>query len=140
MSTPVPITVNAAEMDFSSRWVVSTTVVASPADNTETIIASVIIPDNVQIFTGVRVTGWAAFTVGTSGVSANLKVRRTNVSGTTVAATGATTVAATDLVERSIVCLDTAVPAGTIYKLTLTIGSGAAASTVSAVFLDAMPI
>ena len=84
---------------------------------------------------------WAAFTVGTSGVSANLKIRQTDASGATIAATGATTVTATNLEQLVAMGRDTAaVIPGQIYVATLLVGSGAAISTVSGVFLGALLI
>ena len=128
------------DADISARFVQSTTVVASPSAGTETVIGSLTLPSGLSIVSGVLLLGWAAFTVGTSGVSANLKVRQTSVSGTTVAATGATTVVATNLWETGVQGFDTGAADGQIYKLTLLIGSGAAASTVSALQLVAIII
>lgn len=140
MSSIVPIQYSGAAVDLSTRYAGTTTVVASPALAAETIIATVTIPNNIAIASGVRVYGWAAFTVGTSGISATLQIRRTNVTGSVVASSGAVTVVATDLYALPVLGFDAAAPPGTVYKLTLTIGSGAAASTVSAVLLDATPI
>lgn len=132
---PRPIEVGGDEVDLSGRYAISTTVAASPSGASETIIAQVTIPGEVAVVTGVYLEGFAAYTVGTSGVSGNLKIRRTNVSGTTVVATGALTVAAGNLVAPSVNGFDANAPSGTVYCLTLTVGSGAAASTVSAVCL-----
>ena len=140
MSSVVPIQVSGAAVDLSTRYAGSTAVVTSPALAAETIIASVTIPNNIQVASGVRLYGWAAFTVGTGGVSATLKLRQTSTSGATVVSSGALTVVATDLYAIPIMGFDTAPAQGQVYKLTLTIGSGAAASTVSAVLLDATPI
>jgi len=114
---------------------------ASPAAGSETVIATLTIPSfaDISVVSGVLLFGWAAYTVGTSGVSANLKIRQTNVSGTTIVASGATTVAATNLKEMSVQGFDSGAGASS-YALTLTIGSGAAASTVSALMLSAIVI
>lgn len=61
------------------------------------------------------------------------------MSGTTVAATGATTVTAANLVEMSVKGFD-ATPGVGVYVLTLLIGSGADTSTVSALSLKAIVI
>ena len=137
MSVLIPITETAGAVDFSNRPVVSTTVVASPATNAEVIIATVTIPNNIQVLSGVRLYGWCAITIGTSGVSCQLRIRTVNVTGTVKANSGAVTGAAASLYSPSIAGFDSAGVAGTVYNLTATIASGGAASTVSAVFLEA---
>jgi hypothetical protein len=136
----LPITAGAKGLDLSGRVVHSATVVASPAAAAETTICTVTIPDDIAIMLGVVLIGYAAFTVGTNGVSANLKLRQTNTSGTTIKASGAVTETAANLDGRSIAGVDTAGTAGAVYVLTLTVGSGSAASTVSAVSLIALAI
>jgi len=138
---PAPIDYSAALIDLAPRFQSTSTVGASPSGSSETIIGTLTLSDfgNLTVVSGVRLQGFAAFTVGTSGVSANLRIRETNVSGTVVAATGATTVAAANLVALSVAGLDAAPGVG-VYVLTLTIGSGAAASTVSALHLSAVVI
>lgn len=140
MSQYVPERLSARGINLSDRVVASTAVVGSPALAAETIVASVTIPSDLQAFSGVLLIGWAAFTVGTSGASAQLIIRQTGTSGTAVADSGAVTVAAGDLYGPTIVGFDTAPAAGQVYKLTLTIASGAAESTVSAVGLTAVII
>jgi hypothetical protein len=140
---PLPFAESANAIDLSPRVVGSTTVVASPAAGAETIIASVTVPGGLSYATGVFLVAWAAFTVGTDAVSVNLKIRQTDVAGATIAATGATNegvTAATQLGTRAVWGLDTAPTAGGIYKATLTMGSGSAPSTVSAVFLGAIAV
>lgn len=131
-----------AGLDLSPRVTTSTAVVASPALAAETIIARVTIPADVPVAVGVLVLATAAFTVGTSGVSVQVKVRRTNVSGTTVYDSGVMTagVAAAALDQQSVVAFDTGATPGTVYVLTLTVGSGSAPSTVSAVELVAVAV
>lgn len=137
-SPPGAILVNSGHVDLSTRFQNTTTVVASPSANTETTIASITITNNVSLAKGIQLYGWAAFTVGTSGVSANLRIRQTNTSGSVIVATGAQTVSAGNLLETGCQGFDSAaVIPGQTYVLTLTIGSGAAASTVSAVQLVA---
>src|SRR3954465_7373007 len=87
---PEPIRQTAIDHDLSSRFLGTSTVVASPADATETIIASLAIPTfgDLTIVSGVRLHGFAAFTIGTAGGPGNLKIRRNNASGAPVAATG----------------------------------------------------
>jgi len=133
-----PILITSQAIDLSARFRGTTTVVASPAASSETIIASVTLSDAMQVISNVKLFGWAAFTVGTNGVSAKLNVRKTDVSGTIVGTTGALTVTAANLVAFSCPALDTgATLPGQVYVLTLTIGSGSATSTVSAVNLRA---
>lgn len=138
---PVPLTENAAGIDLSARAAATTAVVGSPADNTETIIASLTLDTDETILSGVMLRGFAAFTVGTSGTATTLRIRRTNVSGTVVATTGALTagVAAGKLAADVILGFDTgAASTGQVYVLTLEVTGGAAESTVSAVELDAL--
>lgn len=138
---PDPIKISAAGIDLSARYFRTATVAASPADATETIIATLTIADDLAIMEGVRISAFAAFTVGTAGVSANLRIRRTNASGTILKATGALTVAATELFAPSIQVLDTGASLpNQVYVVTLAVGSASAASTVSAVELDALVI
>lgn len=139
MSSQAYITRSAAGIDLSPRFAYSTTVAASPSAGTETTIATVTVSSAVAVETGVVLFGYCGFTAGTSGVSATLKLRQTGTSGSTVASTGATTVVAASLYERAVMGVDTAaVLPGQVYVLTLLIGSGAAASTVSSVFLGAL--
>lgn len=138
MSTYAPERLDARGVNLTSRVVSSKAVVGSPSAGTETIVCSVTLPLNVQTFQSVELVGWAAFTVGTSGISAELKIRQTDTSGTVIADSGATTQVAANLGAFSIMGLDAAPAAGQVYKLTLTVGSGAAASTVSAVYLRAL--
>ena len=137
---PVPIQENAQGIDLSSRFGSTTTVAGSPSAATETIIAQLTLNTDETILSGVLLRGFAAFTVGTSGTATTLRLRQTNVSGTVIATTGALTggVTAGNLVADTILGVD-ASPAktGQTYVLTLQVTGGAAASTVSAVELDA---
>lgn len=137
-----PIYRNAMGIDLSSRVISSVTVAASPSAATETTIATLTIPSSVAVVSTVLLMGWAAFTVGTNGVSARLRMRQTNTSGSVVGDTGATTggITATNLVILDVGGADTAPPAAGVYVLTLTIGSGSAASTVSGVQFVALVI
>lgn len=141
--SPEPIKLESTFVDLSQRFKRSVTVVASPADATETIIASVTVADDLAVMQGVRLEGWAAFTVGTNGASARLRIRQTNVAGTAKADTGALTggVAAAGLLAQDVIGFDSApsLP-GQVYVLTLTVGSASAASTVSAVYLSAIVV
>lgn len=101
-------------------------------------IASLSLPENVVIASGVQLVGWAALTVGTSGVGLTLRIRQTGLAGAVVATTGATTVTAANLVETGLQGFDTgATLPNQVYVLTATVASGAAASTVSALQLYA---
>lgn len=139
---PEPIRVSGSSVDLSTRAFETHTVSASPALAAETIIATLTVTGNVVAAFGVQLWGWASFTVGTSGVSAKLLIRQTNTSGSIInIGTGATTVAATNIIETGCQGVDTAstLP-GQVYVLTLTIGSGAASSTVAACQLLALVI
>lgn len=139
MSPASPIHYSANSIDLSPRVQRSTTVAASPAASSETTICTLTVSGNIAVSTGILLFGWAAFTVGASGVSVNLKLRQTDTSGTTVAATGAVTYTAADLGSLSLQGFDTAgVLPGQVYVLTMTVASGAASSTVSACQLTAV--
>jgi hypothetical protein len=133
MANTPKIALSGGSVDMSPRVWRSSTVAASPSAATETIIATFTITNDAAINTGIELEGWAAFTAGTNAISANLRIRQTGTSGTVIAATGATTVVATDLYALTCRGLDTAaVIPGQVYVLTLTMGSGSATSTVSA--------
>src|SRR5262249_13731354 len=102
-TTLQPIEVNGASVDLSPRIPTASTVAASPSGSSETIIGTITLPSGIQVVSGIHITAFAAFTVGTNGVSVNLKVRRTNTSGSTIAATGATTATAANLGSLAVV-------------------------------------
>jgi len=139
-----PITRNVLGLDLSGRFFFTTTVVASPAASAETIIASLTIPANIAAVTGVDLTGWAAYTVGTNGTAVQLRLRQTSAVGTLVAASGALTGSqhgAAILSADDIEGFDTApVLPGQVYVLTMQVTAGSAASTVSAVKLRAIVV
>lgn len=141
---PAPIQESAANLDLSPRLFSSTVVVASPAAAAETIVCQLTCSGDIAVISGILVMGFAACTVGTNGVSVQAKIRRTNVSGTTVVDGGAVNeggTAATNLVYRYVQGFDTgATMPGQVYCLTLQVASGSAASTVSAVSLIALAV
>ena len=138
---PEPIKMDSVFVDLATRVQSTQTVAASPTDATETVIATLTLSNfgDIQVTNGIRLHGWAAFTVGTNGVSANLRIRQTDVNGSVVVATGATTVTAANLVVREAIGKD-ATPGKVTYVLTLTVGSASAGSTVSACHLGAIII
>jgi hypothetical protein len=138
---PEPIKSNVVFEDLSARFQSTQTVAASPALAAETIIGTLTLAGfgDTAVVSGIQFDGWAAFTVGTSGVSATLRIRQTNVAGTVVATTGALTVTAASLVQINVQGFDAAPGVG-VYVLTLQIGSGAAASTVSALSLQGIVV
>jgi hypothetical protein len=138
---PQPISRNIQNDDLSARFQSTSVVGASPALAAETIIGTLTLSgfNDLAVVSGIRLHGWCAFTMGTSGVSANLRIRQTNVSGAVVAATGAVTGAAASLYCPDVIGLD-ATPGVAVYVLTLIIASGAATSTVSALHLAAVVI
>lgn len=140
MPTP-PIQFSGANLDLSPRFFSTDTVAASPSAATETTIATLTIGSQLAVVSGIVLFGYAAYTVGTSGVSVNLKIRQTNTSGATIKATGATTAVAANLGSMDLQGFDTSptLP-GQVYVLTMTVGSGAATSTVSAAALYALVI
>ena len=138
---PQPIRYDSISFDLSKRFCIYKTVDSSPATNAETVIATLTIPSfsDIAVVSGVIVSGWAAYTIGTSGTAATMKIRQTNVSGATVVTSGATTggIAAGNLVEQDVEGFDSGAGASS-YALTLTITGGAATSTVSALLLRAI--
>jgi hypothetical protein len=135
---PVPLEVSAAQLDLSQRFVASTAIVGSPALAAETIVAQITCNTDLVIVSGIRLDGFIAFTVGTTGTAVTARLRRTNVAGTVIASTGAITqgVAAAGLDSIDVSGFDTgAALTGQIYVLTLQVTGGAAASTVSATAL-----
>lgn len=138
---PQPISYDSQRLDLTKRVQVYTTVDASPAAGAETVIATLTLAGfaDTSIQSGILLSGWAAFTVGTSGVSARMRIRQTSVAGTVKADTGALTggIAAGNLVAQDVEGFDSGAGVA-VYVLTLTIGSGAAASTVSALKLQAI--
>lgn len=138
---PDPIAIAGGRVDLGRRVQQTATVAGSPALAAETTIATLTITDDLVVTTGVLLEGWGAFTVGTSGTAATLKLHRTNAAGATLASTGALTVVAANLVSFSLQGIDTApVLPGQIYILTLQITGGAAVSTVSGVQLVAIVV
>jgi hypothetical protein len=134
---------SARALDLSPRFVQSTVIVASPAAAAETIIAQVAIPGNLTIVSGVLVLGWAAYTIGATGVSCQLRLRQTNVAGTVVSDSGAQTGGhntAGQLVSDDINGFDTAPPAGGVYVMTLQVASGSGASTVTRALIACMAV
>jgi hypothetical protein len=135
------ITVNSGHVDLSTRVLISTTLVGSPAAGSETSIATVTVPGALSTALGVIVIGWAAFTVGTNGVSAQLRVYHGTTAGTKIGDSGAVTAVAANLASANIIGFDS-VPTlpNQVYTLSLTVGSGSAVSTVSAVRLVVLVI
>ena len=140
---PVPIRYDSQGLDLTKRVQVTTAITGSPALAAETIIATLNLTGfaDTAILSGVELSGWAAFTVGTSGTAVTMRLRQTNVAGTVVATTGALTggIAAANLVAQDIEGFD-ALPGVATYVLTLQVTAGAAASTVSATKLRAILI
>lgn len=141
MVAPMPeaIKASAAVLDMSPRFAQSSAVAGSPALAAITSVCALTIPafGNLTVVSGVQLEGWVAFTVGTSGVSAKLDIRQTGVAGAVIATTGLLTVVATNLDAFAVQGIDTAPLVAGVYVLALTIGSGAAVSTVSAAQLTA---
>jgi hypothetical protein len=132
------IQVSGAGVDLSPRAGGNNTVVGSPATNAETVVCSIpAIQSAVVTTSGVLITAQIAYTVGTSGASARYRIRQGVAAGagTVIFDSGVTTagITAAGLVIENLFGFD-ASPTfpGQAYCLTLTIGSGAATSTVSA--------
>ena len=137
---PLPIRQDSTFLDLTKRIQVYTTVDASPAAASETVIATLTLSSfsDLAVVSGIRLSGWAAFTVGTSGTAVRLRIRQTSVGGTVKADTGALTggVSAGNLLAQDVEGFDSGAGVG-VYVLTLTVTAGAATSTVSALVLQA---
>jgi hypothetical protein len=136
---PLPIQRDAINEDLSARIQQTTTVAASPAAAAETIIATLTISrfSDMAVVTGIDLSGWAAYTVGTNGTAVQLRIRQTNVSGTIVGNSGALTGSqhgAAILSADDVEGFD-ATPGVGVYVLTMQVTAGSATSTVSAVKL-----
>jgi hypothetical protein len=135
---PLPIKSSANAIDLSPRFVVTTAITGSPALAAETIIATLTLPQfgDPTVVSGIDLSGWATFTVGTSGTAVTLRIRQTGLAGTVIVTSGALTggIAATNLVAQDIEGFDAAPGIG-VYVMTLQVTAGAAASTVTAVKL-----
>lgn len=139
--SPQPIQYGGAELDLSARFFQSATVVASPAGAAQTIIASLTINEDIALMEGVLLVGYAAYTVGASGVSVQFRLRRTDTNGTVVKSSGLMTRVAGDLQADTIVGVDSGIAVlNQVYVLTMIVTSGAATSTVSAVTLAAFVV
>jgi len=142
--SPAAIRYTSDGIDLSQRFFGTATVAASPAAATETIIGSLTVTGDIAVISKVYLFGWAAFTVGTTGDAATLKIRQTDASGSTKASTGATNagvLAGAQLTTLAAIGLDTAptLP-GQVYVLTLTVANAVAASTVSGLGLVAVVV
>lgn len=118
----------------------STTVVASPATNTETAICTIggmaVTPSDV-----VDIEGSVDITIGTSGTAVTLKIERGSAAaGTVVTTYGPFTVTAGNRYNFSVNGSDSQSNelANASYVLTATVTGGAATSTVNAVNLNAL--
>lgn len=111
----------------------STTIVASPAAGSETVVCTTQPFSPNSDFSIIFLVGWVNYTVGTSGVTGKLQIRRgTSASGTSVAAGGLSTVVATHVQDQLILGVDTPTRGNDFqYSMTLQVGSGAATSTVA---------
>jgi predicted permease len=138
---PQPITRNIQNDDLSARFQGTSVVAGSPAAGSITAIATLTLAgfNDLAVMSGIRLHGWAAFTAGTNAVGATLAIRESTTTGNVVASTGAVTVVATDLYGLDVVGFD-ATPGVPVYVLCLTMASGSATSTVSAVHLAATVI
>lgn len=138
---PVPTRFAGDALDLGPRFVHTASVAASPAASSETTIATLTVSKDVQLGVGAVLIGYAAYLVGASGSAVNLRIRRTDTSGTIIKASGAQTVTAADLRGDTIIGVDTGgSTVGQVYVLTMTVTAGAAESTVSAVSFAALLI
>ena len=144
MSSVDPFRWYGGQVDSGDRIQFSNTVSASPTGSAETVVASTpAFPANVPFSKGVQVSCELAYTIGTSGVSCQVRIRTgvTAGAGTVLYDSGAQTGGhntATQLVSDSAAYFHTTPVAGQQYCVTLTIASGAATSTVTKVNITAI--
>ena len=145
-ASPTPIAVSGAGVDLSPRFLANNTIVASPATAAEVVVAT-LGPFTAPLASGsgVFIMAQVAIKIGTSGTSAQYRIRQgtTAGSGTVVfdsGATGAGITATAVLVEN--ICAFDQSPTfpGQSYCLTVTVGSASAASTASAVCIAGFAI
>jgi len=137
------ITHAAAGIDFTTRVASSATVIGSPALAAETLIVQLALPLDGVKTSEILLYGWVAFTVGTSGTAATIRVRRAStlgsLGGLVQATTGALTVTAANLVAFSVSGADNS-QLGPFYSLSLQVTAGAAVSTVTAAQLTVINV
>lgn len=130
---------SALGIDLGPKVFRSTSVAASPAAATETVVCTVTATGISASSAGVIVMGSGAFTMGTDGTGYTLKLRQTGTSGTTLISTGIIDLAATKLGTGSLVGFDAAPSTPSqVYVLTATITLGSAPSTFSGASLVAI--
>lgn len=139
------IQVGGKGVDLSGRVQTSSTVIASPSANSETVVATTPAFDNdVAFMKGCLIIVELAYTIGTSGTACTVQIRQgTSTSGSSVYSTGAQTgghSTAAQLVADSAGAFDTGPAAAQQYSVTLTVTGGAATSTVSKVNITAIAI
>ena len=137
-----PIEQSASSVDLSPRIQTTTSITGSPAAAAETIVATLTLTGfgNLSVVSGIDLTGWCAYTVGTNGTAVTFRIRQTNASGNIVASSGALTGSqhgAAILSADDVEGFDAAPGIG-VYVLTMQVTSGSATSTVSAVKLRAI--
>ena len=135
---PQPIAYDSQRLDLTKRVQVYKTVDASPALAAETVIGTLTLTGfaDTAVLSGVLLNAWAAYTVGTSGTAVTFRIRQTNGSGTVVATTGALTKTAANLYADDVNGFDSGAGVAA-YAFTMQVTAGAAASTVSALLIQA---
>lgn len=131
--SPVPIRESVAGIDLTGRIFSTTIIDTSPSAAVETTIAHLTITGDPPILLGVFFFAFVAFTIGTAGTAASVKVRRTDTSGATVVDTGLINATAANLTERTPIGFDNNKAANNqLYVVSLVVTSANAPSTVSA--------
>jgi hypothetical protein len=143
---PQTIQVSGAGVDLSPRFLANNTVVASPLTAAEVVVATLgPFTGALAVGSGVFLLAQAAFTVGTSGVSARYRIRQgtTAGSGTVIFDSGVCTAGTTagNLVVENVLGFDSSptLP-GQSYCLTMAVGSASATSAVSAVAITGLVV
>jgi hypothetical protein len=109
----------------------SQTVVASPTDANETVIASVTSDAALPSYAVLYMFGQAIIQVGTNGTAVNLRVRITDIAGATMAQTTALTATAGTIAPYLVLAQNgTQAALPQTYVLTATVTGATATSTV----------
>lgn len=122
----------------SLRLFQTTTIIGSPANATEAIIARFTLPSGLTVVSGAMLLGFTACTVAASGTAWRLRVRQTNVSGTVVADTGAIPQTGGANATLTLAGFDTLAAASMVYVLTSETPGAGAATTITQALLAAV--
>jgi hypothetical protein len=128
---PIPIHTSAAWLDLSPRVQAKNTPLLAPGLNSETVIMTLTLPSEPAIVAGVQLQA------ATDSTTQELRIRRTDRTGTLVVAGGAQPVTPGALLNRSLLTFDPLpVPSQQVYVLTSeSVGASAATPNFQTTFV-----